>query len=68
MTVNSPNKKRPSRSRYDQEHPVRSFRLKSKESNERLQAYLEATGSSISDLVERALNNLPIELPDIGKI
>ena len=67
MAKSKPIKKKPSCSRYDQEHPVRSFRL-SKESNERLQAYLEATGSSISDLVERALNNLPIELPDIGKI
>lgn len=60
------NKKKPSR--YDQEHPTRSFRLKNKESNERLQAYLEATGTSVSDLIERALNNLPVELPDIGKI
>jgi len=68
MTPSKPIKKKPSRSRYDQEHPTRSFRLKSKESNERLHAYLEATGSSISDLIERALNNLPIELPDVGKI
>ena len=68
MTTSKPIKKKPSRSRYDQEHPTRSFRLKSRESNKRLQAYLEATGGSISDLVERALSNLPIELPDIAKI
>jgi len=68
MTTSKPIKKKPSRSRYDQEHPTRSFRLKSRESNERLQAYLEATGGSISDLIERALNSLPIELPDIDKI
>jgi len=68
MTTNKPIKKELSRSRYDQEHPTRSFRLKSRESNERLQAYLEATGSSVSDLIERALSNLPIELPDVGKI
>jgi len=67
MTTSKPIKKKPSRSRYDQEHPTRSFRLKTRESNERLQAYLETTGSSISELVERALNSLPIELPDIGK-
>ena len=67
MTTSKPIKKKPSRSRYDQEHPTRSFRLKTRESNERLQAYLETTGSSISELVERALNSLLIELPDIGK-
>jgi len=67
MTTSKPIRK-PSRSRYDQEHPTRSFRLKSRESNERLQAYLEATRSSISDLVEQALNSLPVELPDISKI
>jgi len=67
MTTSKPIKKKPSRSRYDQEHPTRSFRLKTRESNEHLQAYLEATGCSISDLVEQALNSLPIELPDIGK-
>jgi len=68
MTTSKLTKKKASRSRYDQEHPTKSFRLKSRESNERLQAYLEATGSSISDLVERALNGLPFELPDISKI
>ena len=68
MTMSKSIKKKPDRSRYDQEHPTRSFRLKSRESNERLQAYLEATGGSISDLIERALTDLPIELPDIGKI
>jgi flagellar biosynthesis/type III secretory pathway protein FliH len=68
MTTSKPTKRKLSRSSYDQEHPIRSFRLKTKESNERLQAYLEATGSSVSDLIERALNNLPVELPDIGKI
>jgi hypothetical protein len=68
MTTSKPIKKKSSRSRYDQEHPTRSFRLKSRESNERLRAYLEATGSSISDLVEQALNSLPLELPDVGKI
>jgi hypothetical protein len=68
MTLSKPIKKKLGRSRYDEEHPTRSFRLKSKESNERLQAYLEATGSSISDLIERALDNLPVELPDLGKI
>ena len=68
MRTSKPTKKELGRSRYDQEHPTRSFRLKSKESNQRLQAYLEATGSSISDLVERALNGLPVELPDISKI
>ena len=66
--TSKPIKKELSRSRYDQEHPTRSFRLKTRESNERLQAYLEATGGSISDLIERALTNLPIELPDIDKI
>ena len=68
MTISRPVKKKSSRSRYDQEHPIRSFRLKSRESNERLQAYLEATGSSISELVERALSNLPVESPDTGKM
>jgi len=68
MTTSKPTKKKASRSRYDQEHPIRSFRLKTRASNERLQAYLEATGSSISDLVEQALNSLPIKLPDIGKM
>jgi len=68
MTRNKLTKKKLRRSKYDQEHPTRSFRLKSKESNQRLQAYLEATGSSISELVERALNSLPLELPDIDKI
>jgi len=68
MTTSKPIKKKPSRSRYDQEHPTRSFRLKSRESNERLRACLEATGCSISDPVERALNSLPIELPDTGKV
>lgn len=68
MTTSRPIKKKASRSRYDQEHPTRSFRLKSRESNERLQAYLEATESSISDLVERAINSLPIEVADISKI
>ena len=68
MTTSKPIKKNPGRSKYDQEHPTRSFRLKSRESNERLQAYLEVTGGSISDLIERALSNLPIELPDVGKI
>ena len=52
--TSKPIKKELSRSRYDQEHPTRSFRLKSRESNERLQAYLEVTGGSISDLIERA--------------
>jgi len=68
MTTSRPVKKKSSRSRYDQEHPTRSFRLKSRESDERLQAYLEVTGSSLSDLIERALNSLPLELPDLGKI
>ena len=68
MTVSKSNKKKLSRSRYDQEHPPRSFRLKTMESNERLQAYLETTGSSISDLIERALNNMPMELPDVSKV
>lgn len=68
MTTSKPTKKKPIRSTYDQQHPTRSFRLKSKESNERLQAYLEAAGSSLGDLVERALDGLPPELPDIGKV
>ncbi len=68
MTTSKPIKKKLSRSRYDWEHPTRSFRLKSRESNERLQAYLEATGSALSDLVERALDSLPLELPDTGKV
>ena len=68
MTTSKPTKEKASRTRYDEEHPTRSFRLKSKESNERLEAYLQATGSSISDLVERALNGLPVELPDISRI
>jgi len=68
MTTRKPTKKKPSWSRYDQEHPIRSFRLKTRENNERLQAYLEATGSSLSDLVERALSGLPVELPGTGKI
>jgi len=68
MTTSRPVKRKASRSRYDQEHPIRSFRLKSRESNERLQAYLETTGSSISDLVEQALNGLPLELPSTGKM
>jgi len=68
MKRSKPTKKKPGRSRYDEEHPIRSFRLKSRESNERLQAYLEATGSSLSDLVERALDSLPVELPDTGKM
>ena len=68
MTTSKPIKIELGRSRYDREHTTRSFRLKCRESNERLQAYLEATGSSISDLVERALNSLPVELPDISKI
>jgi len=68
MTTRKPTKKKPSRSRYDEEHPIRSFRLKTRENNERLQAYLEATGSSLSDLIERALNSLPVELPDTGKM
>jgi len=68
MTTSKPIKRKPSRSRYDEEHPTRSFRLKTRESNQRLQAYLEATGCSISDLVEQALNSLPLELPDTGKM
>ena len=68
MTRSKPIEKKPSTSKYDQEHPTRSFRLKTRESNERLQAYLEATGSSISDLIEQTLNNRPIEAPDIDKI
>ena len=68
MTASKPINKQSSRSRYDQDHPTRSFRLKSRESNERLQAYLEATASSISDLVERVLNGLPVELPDLDKV
>jgi len=68
MTTSKPIKKSASQSRYDQEHPTRSFRLKNRESNERLQAYLEATGSSLSDLVERALDSLPLEAPDMGKV
>ena len=68
MTTSKPVKRKASRSRYEQEHPIRSFRLKSRESNERLQAYLETTGCSISDLVERVLNSLPLELPDTGKM
>jgi len=68
MTKSKPVKRKASRSRYDQEHPIRSFRLKSRESNERLQAYLETTGCSISDIIERALNSLPLELPDTGKM
>jgi hypothetical protein len=68
MTTSKPVKKKSSRSRYDEEHPTRSFRLKSRESNERLQAYLKATGCSISDLVEQALNSLQVELPDTGKM
>jgi hypothetical protein len=68
MTTSRPVKKKSSRSRYDQEHPTRSFRLKSRESNERLQAYLETTGCSISDLVEQALNGLPLELRSTGKM
>jgi hypothetical protein len=68
MKTSKPIEKKSSRSRYDREHPIRSFRLKHRESNERLQAYLEATGSSISDLVERALNSLPLQLPDVGKV
>jgi len=68
MTISKPIKKKASRSKYDQEHPIRSFRLKSGESNERLQTYLEATGCSISDLVEQALNGLPLELPGTGKM
>jgi hypothetical protein len=67
MTRSKRIEKKPNRSGYDQDHPTRSFRL-TRESNERLQAYLEATGSSISDLIERALDNPPIESPDIGKI
>jgi len=67
MTTSKPIKRKASRSRYDEEHPIRSFRLKTRESNERLQAYLEARGCSISDLVERALNGLPLELADMGK-
>lgn len=68
MRTSKPIKKKPSQSRYDQEHPTRSFRLKSRESNERLQAYLEATGGSISDHIERAFDSLPPELRDIGKV
>jgi len=68
MTTSEPTKKKSGRSRYDEEHPIRSFRLRTRESNERLQAYLEATGSSLSDLIERALNGLPLELPDMGKV
>ncbi len=65
MTTSKPIKKS---SRYDQEHLTRSFRLKTRESNERLQAYLEATGGSLSGLIERILDSLPPELPDAGKI
>jgi hypothetical protein len=38
MITSKPIRKKPGRSRYDQEHPTRSFRLKSRESNERLEA------------------------------
>jgi hypothetical protein len=63
MTTRKPIKRKASRSRYDEEHPTRSFSLKSRESNERLQAYLKAEGCSLSDLVERALHSLPMGCP-----
>ena len=68
MAKGKANRKKPSRKRYEDEHATVSFRLKSKGSYKRLHEYLEATGSSLSDLVEEALNKLPIKMLDIAKI